>query len=62
MNIITENWGIIVAVVGPVAAWFGSRKFKELQLKRAKAETIEVELNTISSNFKVYQNLINDLD
>ena len=52
---IVDNWEIIFAIVSPIAAWFGSRAFKENQLKREKAETKGVELDTISSNFKVYQ-------
>lgn len=62
MNFILQNWEIIMAIIGPIAGWCGNRAYKKNQLKKEKAQTTEVELNTISTNFKVYQDLINDLE
>ena len=63
---IGTNWelisGIIFTIFGPVIAWVVGRKRKEAQLIREQAEAKDVQLGTISTNFKMYQQLIDDLE
>lgn len=62
MKLLLDNWEILLAIGGPILAWIGGRSRMRAQLKKAEAEAKDVELGTISSNFKVYQDLINDLE
>lgn len=62
MNYILENWDKIFMVLGPIASFLLGKELKKLQVKKASAEVEESQLNNISSNFKVYQDLINDLE
>jgi len=62
MEFILQHWEVIVATLSPIIAWFGGRKLMKTQQSKAESEAAGVELDTISSNFKVYQDLINDLE
>lgn len=62
MNFIIDNWELILAGLTPIAGWFGGRKMLKSQLKKSNEEAKDIELNNISSNFKLYQDVINDLE
>ena len=62
MNIITEHWEIISSTAAVVLAYFGGKKAKDIELKRGNEDYKSEALNNISSNFKAYQDLINDLE
>lgn len=61
-NFIIENWEIISGAILTAAAFIGGRKLKDIEIKKASEEVKGNALDNISSNFKVYQELINDLE
>lgn len=62
MEFFVKYWEVLFAILSPIAAWVVGRRRKEAQLKKEQAEAKELELGSVSSNFKIYQDVINDLE
>ena len=63
IHYITENWETIALIVGPLLAWFaGDKKIFKNKVVLSNEEVKSAELNNITTNFKVYQDLITDLE
>ena len=62
MDFITNNLEWILPIITGIITWFASRKFKKAELRTVESEDTSGELSNISQNFKVYQELINDLE
>ena len=64
MNWLTNNWEIILTlIIIPIITWFAGRKhLMQSQVKLSDAEVTGATINNIIANFKVYQDLINDLE
>lgn len=63
-ELLNENWKFVLTVIIlPLVTWFAGRKhLMYSNIKKSQAEVTEAELGNITSNFKVYQDLINDLE
>ena len=61
---LTQYWQWIIAtIVIPIVSWiFGERRGKQLQREKTEAEVTAATIENITSNFKVYQDIINDLE
>jgi uncharacterized coiled-coil protein SlyX len=63
MNYIIEHWETIALIVTPILAWFaGDKKIFKNKVELSNEEVKSAELNNITVNFKVYQDLITDLE
>lgn len=62
MNVIFNNWELISGLILGILGYVGGRKLKDAEIKKADEEVKANALDNISYNFKVYQELINDLE
>lgn len=62
MRFIIENMHIIAPIVSGVLGWTGSYGLRKVKLKGENNNVIGGEIDLLSQNFKVYQELINDLE
>lgn len=63
VNYIIQHWETISLIVLPILAWFaGDKKIFKNKVELSNEEVKSAELNNITSNFKVYQDLITDLE
>lgn len=64
MDFFINNWEIITTlIVIPLVGWLVKRRFiDKAEIKVSQSQAKDAQLNTISTNFKVYQDLIDDLE
>jgi fido (protein-threonine AMPylation protein) len=63
IQFIANNWQAIIGTIGIVIAWFvGDKNLLKNKVKLSDEEVDNAKLGNINANFKVYQELINDLE
>jgi len=63
MNWIAENWEkVMIPITGIVAWFFTKRDAQKVALEKSEADVTGANLGNVTDTFKVYQNLINDLE
>lgn len=53
---------ILLPFITLIGGWIGNRELHRWKTKQEKNKADNTELNNISENFRIYQNLINDLE
>jgi len=63
MNWIAEHWEKVLIPIAGIVTWFFTKKdAQRIAREKSEADVTGANLGNVTDTFKVYQNLINDLE